>query len=139
MILLDASGLVAAVDQSERNHARVAGFVREAPERLVLSPFVLAEVDYLVVRHVGIDAELALLDEVSRGTYELARFSGEELADARDVIVRYRDLGIGLADASIVVLAGRLGTSRVLTLDERHFRALRTPDGRPFELLPADA
>jgi predicted nucleic acid-binding protein len=50
---------------------------------------------------------------------------------------RHRDLGVGLAPASIVVLAGRYGTDRVLTLDERRFRALRTPDGRPFVLLPA--
>lgn len=139
MILLDASGLVAAIDQSERNHARLADFVRGTTDRLILSPFVLAEVDYLVARHAGLDAELALLDEVSRGTYELAQFAGEELADARAVIVRYRDLGIGLADASIVVLAGKLRTNRVLTLDERHFRTLRTPDRKPFELLPADA
>ena len=46
---------------------------------------------------------------------------------------------IGLADASIVVLANRYDTDRVLTLDERHFRALRTLDGKPFTLLPADA
>ena len=46
---------------------------------------------------------------------------------------------IGLAEASIVVLAGRYGTERVLTLDERHFRALRTPAGERFTILPADA
>lgn len=76
---------------------------------------------------------------MSRGAYELARFSGDDLAHAQDVIVRYRDLGIGLADASIVVLAAHFGTKRVLTLDERHFRALRPLDGGYFELLPADA
>ena len=51
---------------------------------------------------------------------------------------RYADLAIGLADASIVVLAGRYGLRDVLTLDERHFRTLRLPDGRRFRLLPAD-
>jgi predicted nucleic acid-binding protein len=46
---------------------------------------------------------------------------------------------VGLADVSIVVLAGRYRTDRVLTLDERHFRALRTPQGASFTILPADA
>jgi hypothetical protein len=57
------------------------------------------------------------------------------------VIDAYAGLGIGLADASIVVLAGRHGADRVLTLDERHFRALRTPSSKPFTftILPADA
>ena len=48
-------------------------------------------------------------------------------------------LELGLADASIAVLAARLDADAVLTLDERHFRALRGPGGRPFRLLPADA
>ena len=51
----------------------------------------------------------------------------------------YADLGIGLADASIVVLAGRHRTLDVLTLDERHFRSITGPRDRPFRLLPADA
>lgn len=46
---------------------------------------------------------------------------------------------MGLADASLVVLAHRYGTDRLLTLDERHFRVLRTREGQPFRLLPADA
>lgn len=55
------------------------------------------------------------------------------------MLASYRDLMIGLADASILVLAGRYRTNRILTLDERHFRALRTPRGEHFTLLPADA
>ena len=51
---------------------------------------------------------------------------------AAGVMRRYANLAIGLADASIVVLAQRQGTRDVLTLDERHFRALRTLDGTPF-------
>jgi hypothetical protein len=37
-----------------------------------------------------------------------------------------------------VVVAGRFGMRDVLTLDERHFRAMRGPGGRPFRLLPMD-
>ena len=52
---------------------------------------------------------------------------------------RYADLEIGLADASIVVLAERLNIVDVLTLDERHFRTMLGPGNTPFRLLPADA
>lgn len=57
---------------------------------------------------------------------------------AERVIGRYRELEIGLADASLVVLAHRYGIRDILTLDERHFRALRGPAGRPFRLHPVD-
>ena len=50
---------------------------------------------------------------------------------------RCEDLSIGLADASLVVLATRYDVTDLLTLDERHFRAIWGPHGRPFRLLPA--
>jgi predicted nucleic acid-binding protein len=103
----------------------------------VLSPFVLAELDHLVGRLAGVDAQLALLDEVARGAYELATFTAHEVGRARGLAARYRDLRIGLADASVLVLARRLGDADVLTLDERHFRVLAAE--YPVRLLPADS
>ena len=61
------------------------------------------------------------------------------LAAALAVLERHADLRIGLADASIVVLAARHGVRDVLTLDERHFRALRAGPRKRFRILPADA
>ena len=55
---------------------------------------------------------------------------------AGDVVVRYADLHLGVADASLVVLADRCATSRVLTLDRRRFEAVRTLGGAPFTVLP---
>lgn len=106
---------------------------------LLLSPFVLAELDYLLSTRVGWDAEVALLDEVGRGTYRLEPFSEDGVAEAVGIIRDYADLGLGLADASNVVLAKRHDTLDILTLDERHFRVLHGARDRPFRLLPADA
>jgi predicted nucleic acid-binding protein len=105
----------------------------------VLSPFVLAELDYLLATRVGQGAELALLAEVARGAYRLAPFDEDDVARARAVIDGHRDLELELADASLVVLSMRHEARDVLTLDERHFRALRGPDGTGYRLLPADA
>ena len=138
MILLDTSGLLAAIDGSQRHHAACAAILEESMPPFLLSPFVLAELDYLLATHVGAREQAALLDEVARGAYRLEPFGAADVAMARDVMRRYADLEIGLADASIVVLAHRHGARDVLTLDERHFRALRTPDRRRFRLLPTD-
>ena len=138
MIILDTSGLLSAIDASQRHHAACAEILAEANRPLVLSPFVLAELDYLLATQVDGQAQLALVDEVARGVYRLESFSAHDVAVAGDVMRRYANLAIGLADASIVVLAQRHGTRDVLTLDERHFRAVRAADGRRFRLLPAD-
>ena len=98
----------------------------------------LAELDYLIGQRVGHDAQLALAEEVSRGVYQLEAFSNADVALARRVMERFADLRIGLADASVVVLAERHRTIDLLCTDQRHFRSLRGPGGRPFRLLPAD-
>jgi len=139
VILLDTSGFLAALDGSERRHSETVSALRNAPPPWVLSPFVLAELDYLLAKRVGVSAERALLEEIGRGVYRLECLGPEDIAAAERIVGRYSTLGIGLADASIVVLAARYGVRDVLTLDERHFRALRPTGGRPFRLLPSDA
>lgn len=139
MILLDTSGLLSAIDRSQRHHEAARRALEAASPPWILSPFVLAELDYLLATRVSQDAERALLAEVGRGVYRLEVFDGPDIEAADRLIGRYREFHIGLADASLVVLANRYGIRDVLTLDERHFRAMRGPGGRPFRLFPADA
>jgi len=138
VILLDTSGLLAAIDDSQRQHAACAAALRRAHPPFLLSPFVLAELDYLLAQHVGMDAQTALLQEVARGVYQLEPFGAGDLKAAIELIDRFADLKIGLADASLVVLADRHGVRDILTLDERHFRALRIGKRKRFRLHPAD-
>lgn len=138
MILLDTSGLLSAIDGGQRHHEAARRALESATPPWVLSPFVLAELDYLLGTRVGRAAERALLAEVGREVYRLESFNAEDISSAERLIGKHADLEIGLTDASIVVLASRYGVRDVLTLDERHFRALRGPGGRPFRILPAD-
>jgi predicted nucleic acid-binding protein len=72
---------------------------------------------------------------VERGTCQRLTTRGYARL-TREVISRYRDQGIGLADASIVVLAQRYRTRTIATLDHRHFDVLRSLDDGRFEVLP---
>lgn len=137
-MIVDTSVLLAAFVPDQRQHEACARVVAST-RPLVLSPLVLAELDYLTAQLAGVDAELALLSELSSGAYELAPFGVDDLIRARAVIKRYQDLPLGLADASLVVLADRYETDTILTLDERHFRVVRSLTGHPFRLLPADS
>jgi predicted nucleic acid-binding protein len=139
MIVLDTGGLYAAIDGNETLHGRCVAALATARPPRVLSPLVLAELDYLVGSRVGHTAQLALADEVIRGAYRLEAFDSEDVDRAKRVMEKYADLRIGLADASVVVLAQRHRTLDLLCTDERHFRALRGTGGKPFRLLPYDA
>ena len=139
MIVVDTSGLLAALFQDQRRHTECARILTSMDGPFLLSPFVLAELDYLVAKLADVETELRLLREVASGAYALAPFLAGDVQEATSVIEQYSDLGIGLADASIVVIARRHRTRDVLTLDERHFRALTGPGDQPFRILPADA
>ncbi len=139
MILVDTSALLSAMDTDDPDQRRTAAALRSSRGPRLLSPFVLAELDYLLTRRVGSSVARRFLDEMSGGVYRLEPFDAEDIARAADILDRYRDLDLGLADASIVVLAERYGVNEIVTLDERHFRAVLGPGGRPFRILPADA
>jgi len=137
VILLDTSGLLAALDSAQRCHSAAAQSLVAATAPLLLSPFVLAELDFLLATRVGEPARSGLLAEVARGAYELQPFWARDVDQARTIVKRHADLRISLADASIVVLAARHEIQDVLTLDERDFRVLHA-NRKPFRLLPAD-
>jgi uncharacterized protein len=138
VIVLDTSGLLAALDADQPQHAPARQVLAADDGPLLLSPFVLAELDYLLLARVGARAELALLDEVAGGAYDLVPFGVAEVAAAAELVRRYGELHIGLAEASVAVIAAAARTTRLLTLDERHFRPIRPLWGDAFSLLPAD-
>ena len=135
-MIVDTSALLAFFDRDEPDHDAVVRAISSTDERLIVSPYVLAEVDYLIGSRRGVEAELAVLQELAGGAWDLAAMSGEDIERAALVIERYADQEIGLADASIVVLARRHGTRTIATLDRRHFDVLRPLDGGRFTVVP---
>jgi len=62
-----------------------------------------------------------------------------DLNRCKSLLQTYSKLNLGLADASVIATAERLGTRRIFTVDERHFRVILSATGFTFTLLPADA
>jgi len=136
VIVADTSGLLAYFNTLEPDHRVVADAIAAERDPLIVSPFVVAELDYLIASGVGTAAELAVLDELASGAYELPAFDSVALREAGSVMDRYRDQVIGVADASLVVLAQRYATRTILTLDHRHFDVLRPLSGGRFKVVP---
>ncbi len=76
--------------------------------------------------------------DVSAGRFRVECLASEEYPVILSLMDRYASLDPGLADLSIVVLAYRLNTTRILTFDQRHFRAMKPLQGGTFTLLPFD-
>jgi predicted nucleic acid-binding protein len=138
-LIVDAGALYRQADAAEPRHAAIADILRSELETLVTSELAVAEADYLILDRLGLDVELAFLDDLAEGTYVVECLDRDDLRRAREIVGRYADLQIGLAGASLVVLAARHRTRRILTFDERAFRAIEPIQGGAFTVLPADA
>jgi predicted nucleic acid-binding protein len=82
---------------------------------------------------------IRFLDDVAAGRFRVEGLTPAEHGIALELDQAYGDLRLGLADLSVLVLAHRFRTRRLLTFDERDFRAVRPIAGGAFTLLPADA
>ncbi|MGH3445940.1 MAG: PIN domain-containing protein [Nocardioidaceae bacterium] len=135
-MIIDTSALLAYFDSSEPRHAQVGTIIDTTSELLVVSPYVLAELDYLILTRHGSHAEAAALRELSSGAWELADMPLQRLKLATEVVRRFADQPIGLADAANLVLAEAFGTRTIVTLDHRHFDMLRFTDNTAPIVLP---
>lgn len=138
-LILDAAPLIALADSADRMFEPVRQALQAEDGPLVIPAPVSAEVDYLLGARHGEFARRRFLADLAQARFEVACLEREEYATVASLDAGHADLSLGLADCSIVVLAGRLRTRRLLSFDERHFRAVRPLQGGAFELLPADS
>lgn len=137
-LVIDAGALYAQADADEPRHAAIRTILERETEILVTTELAVAEADYLILDRLGPDVERAFLEDLVDGTFLVECLDRAQLRAAAEVVTKYRDLRLGLADASLVVLAQRYATRRVLTFDERAFRAVAPLQGGTFTILPAD-
>jgi len=138
VIVVDTSAILAFMNAADTHHAPVREWLAAEEDDLATTPLIVAEADHLVAARGGRSALSALRADLAAGAYLVEWWLGAMGAVVR-VAERYADMGLGLADASLVVLAERLETVQLATLDERHFRAVRPlAGGAAFRLLPRD-
>ena len=110
--------------------------VTSTTESLVVPITVLPEADYLITKYLGVQAAIGVLMSVVAREYHLESVTEADLPRILDLMRQYADSNIGFVDASIVAVAERLGIRRVLTLDRRHFGAIRPHHCPALDILP---
>lgn len=136
MIIVDTGVLLSYFAASDPDHRSVVDFLDSTAERLVTTPLVLAELDYFVLDRFGPRVEARVLKRVIGSSLEILPFGAHELNACVRILDRYRDLELGLTDASVIAAAEANGTRRIATLDIKDFGAVAPTSGGSFELLP---
>ena len=131
-VVVDTGAVLALMRADDAHHAAARELFATLDDDLVTSPLALAEIDHLVGARGGRAASEALWRDLERGAYTV-RWWADALDESLRIVRRHPFLG--LTDASLVALAGRLRTTRIVSFD-KNFRSIETPQGDPFTLLP---
>ena len=135
MILADTGFFYALLDRDDAWHAHCREAALALEEGLITTWPVLTEAIHLTGRWLGIEPVVALMEDVAAGDIIVWDLTPEYRAKIPGLMRRYADLPMDLADASLVLLAESLGHGRILSTDQRDFRAYRWKSRRPFEPL----
>jgi uncharacterized protein len=134
LAVVDTGPLYAAADIDDDDHAASIQTLSRPDLHLVVPALVIAESTYFVGSRLGAPAESRFLRGLS--ALEIETPTGADFERMAELVDEYADFPLGGTDASIVALAERIGANIVVTLDRRHFGAVRPRHRETFELLP---
>ena len=136
MLIVDTGPLVSIADRTDPHHHACLELLESDPGPLVTTGLVIAEAGYLLDRNLGPAAETALIDMIIDGTLTVDALTAADWVRVRDLTMIYSNLPLGVTDASVIALAERHHTTRVATLDRRHFHIVRPAHAVAFEIVP---
>jgi uncharacterized protein len=134
LAVADTGPLYAALDRDDADHRACAEVLRREGLRIAIPMLVVAEVGYLAATRLGAEVEATFIQSLA--TLDVDAPPPQEWTRIAELIRQYADFPLGATDAAVVALAERLDTPYVLTLDRRHFLAVRPRHREALRLLP---
>lgn len=134
MVLADTGYWLALANRRDRWHEAAVGVTRGLDEQLVTTWPVMTETCHLLLARLGSTSELRFLEQVEANV-DVYEIGVGRVPEIRALMVKYEDLPMNLADASLVLAADELGTGRILSTDVRDFRTYWWRGREPFDNL----
>ncbi|MEK6664917.1 MAG: PIN domain-containing protein [candidate division NC10 bacterium] len=134
MILVDAGPLVALLHRDDRNHDLCLKTLRSFREPLGTAWPVVTEAMYLL--GFSWRAQDALWEMIASGAVGLLSLDSGDVLRMRELMRKYRDLPMDLADAALVRIAEREDIRRIFTIDRRDFAVYRPARIGRFSVIP---
>ena len=134
MILVDAGPLYAVVDDGDQYHTACTAALQSVSEQMGTVWPVLAEVMYLLRRYP--QGQEAVWDMISRGGVKLIELGPADIPRIRELMRKYSDRPMDLADAALIRVAEREGIQKIFTVDRQDFAVYRLHGALRFRIIP---
>ena len=135
MVLADTGFWVAVANRKDKHHELAKERLRALGEPLITTWPVMTETCHLLLTRLGSRSQRTFVESFSAGAFDVFELERRHAPRVSDLMDKYADLPMDLADASLVLLAEELGHGRILSTDTRDFGAYRWKQHEPFENL----
>ncbi|HBC42646.1 MAG TPA: VapC toxin family PIN domain ribonuclease [Pseudanabaena sp.] len=135
MIIADTGFWLALADQQDTHHQAARQKLREIDEQLITTWCVVTETCYLLLKRKGVLAQSKFMESLANGAFETFNLQPDHAQKIAQLMQKYANLPMDLADASLVILAEELGHGRILSVDYRDFNTYRWKNTQPFQNL----
>ena len=135
MIITDTGFFVALGNKKDNFHQQAKQKLSILREPLITTYPVIVETSYLLVERVGQETQLRFLHQLTQGSIQIFQLNNDHLKRMIELMIKYSNLPMDLADASLVVLAEAIKENRILTTDFRDFTIYRWDNSKEFNIL----
>ena len=135
-LVCDTGPLLAALNERDKHHAASVALFDGFEGILVVPSLIVTEVCYLAQTQIGRQTEIRFLESIVAGELTIEHPVEQDWARITQLVRQYVGFPLGVADASVIAIAERLGVTQLASLDHRHMRAVKPNHCDGFELLP---
>ncbi|HEY8945358.1 MAG TPA: PIN domain-containing protein [Polyangiaceae bacterium] len=134
-VIADTGFWLALANRKDAYHAKARSALVGLREPLISTWPVVTETCHLLAAQLGVESELMFIDAAHRGAFAIFDLAPSHLSRVRELMEKYRELPMDLADASLVIVAEHIGSGRILSTDQRDFGPYRWKNRKPFRNL----
>lgn len=132
LIIADTGYFIALANPKDCYHQQALAVSQSITEDLITTWPVITETCHFLIRKISPKVQALLLAEIKLGLIQIAEIKDINLNQMGSLILKYSDLPMDLAAASLVLLAEDLGHGRILSTDKRDFKTYRWKNHNPF-------
>jgi predicted nucleic acid-binding protein len=134
-VLIDTSAVISIIDKSHHLHKKIKELVLVEENLYIIPSTVIVEVCQLLKYKFDSSVEISFLKEIIKTIFLMESVKYQDMSRILEILIKYKDLNIGYVDSSIVAMAERLKTNKILTLDKKHFSVVIPSGFKYFDIL----
>ncbi|UOG91809.1 MAG: PIN domain-containing protein [Candidatus Thiothrix sulfatifontis] len=131
-VIADTGFWYALIDKKDKYHELATHYLANCQERLITTWPVVTETSYMLLSRHSVEVASDFLEMGAEGMFKIHDLTVGHLQQSAVLMLKYKNLPMDLADASLVILAEELGHGRILSVDQRDFNTYRWKSQKPF-------